>query len=306
MSMITRKDVVNFIRLSRPHFLLGGLLLFALGAAIANYLGVKISLGRYLLGQGFVSSIQLMAHYLNEYYDGPVDNLNENRTPFNAGSGALGPGGLPRSSSFYAAVIALTLAGTLAGVMLLIGNVSLMAWIFALLGFLGALAYSAPPLRLSVSGYGELITSLVVSGFVPSFSFSLFSDDIHRFILMSTAPLIALHFAMMLAFELPDYASDVKYEKTTLMVRLGWQSGMRMHDYAILFGVLSFAVAYLNGLPGRVGIGALIVLPLALAQIWQMNRIRRGFPPNWRFFTLGALLLFGLSAYFITLGFILS
>jgi 1,4-dihydroxy-2-naphthoate octaprenyltransferase len=304
--MPTRENLVNFIRLTRPHFLLGGLLLFALGAAIANYLGINIDLSHYLLGQGFVTCIQLMGHYLNEYYDAPIDNLNENRTPFNAGSGSLGPGGLPRSIAFYAAITMLTLSGTLAGIMLLIGEVPLIAWIFGLLGFLGSFTYSTSPLHTSVTGYGELITSLVVAGFVPSFSFSLFAGDLHRFVLMSTVPLIAFHFAMMLAFELPDYATDLKYEKRTLMVRVGWQNGMRMHDYAILFGVLSFIIAFLNGLPTRVAIGGLIVLPLALAQIWQMNRIRNGFPPNWRVFTLGALLLFGLSAYFTALGFVLS
>jgi 1,4-dihydroxy-2-naphthoate octaprenyltransferase len=304
--MSTRGKLLEFIRLSRPHFLIGGFLLFALGAAIANYLGVEVSLFRYLLGQGFMTCIQLMGHYLNEYYDAPVDNLNENRTPFNAGSGALGPDGLPRSIAFYAAITMLTLAGTLAGIMLLVGDIPLLTWIFALLGFLGAYSYSAPPFRTIRSGYGELATSLVVAGFVPSFSFSLFAGDLHRLIWMSTVPLIAFHFAMMLVFELPDYATDMKYEKETLMVRVGWATGMRMHDYAILFGILSFIIAFFNGLPGRVAIGGLIVLPLALAQIWQMNRIRNGFPPNWRVFTSGALLLFGLSAYFITLGFILS
>ncbi|MDF1499979.1 MAG: prenyltransferase [Anaerolineales bacterium] len=304
--MTTRQNIVNFIRLSRPHFLLGGLLLFASGAAIANYLGARIDPGRYLLGQAFVTLIQLMGHYLNEYYDAPLDLLNENRTPFNAGSGALGPDGLPRPIALYAAITALTLAGTIAGIMLLTGDIPLLTWIFGLLGFFGSFSYSTPPLRLSVSGYGELVASIVVAGFVPAFSFSMFSGDLHRFILMTTVPLIALHFAMMLAFGLPDYASDLKYEKRTLMVRLGWDMGMRMHDYAILFAVLSFVAAYLNGLPNRVALGGLIVLPLALAQIWQMNRIRSGFPPNWRIFTLGAVLLFELTAYFMTLGFILS
>jgi 1,4-dihydroxy-2-naphthoate octaprenyltransferase len=304
--MKARKNLVDFIRLSRPHFLLGGLLLFALGAAIANYLGEDISLGRYLLGQGFITTIQLMGHFLNEYYDAPIDNLNEDRTPFNAGSGSLGPGGLPRSVAFYAAIAMLTLTGTLAGIMLLIGDIPLLTWIFGLLGFLGAFSYSVPPLRTSVSGYGELITSLVVAGFVPSFSFSLFAGDLHRLVVMSTVPLIALHFAMMLVFELPDYATDLKYNKRTLMVRVGWDTGMRIHDYAILFGILSFIIAFVNGLPNRVALGGLIVLPLALAQIWQMNRIRNGYPPNWRVITLGALLLFGLSAYFTALGFVLS
>lgn len=304
--MSTRENLVDFIRLSRPHFLLGGVLLYALGAAIANYLGEDITLFRYLLGQGFVTCIQLMGHFLNEYYDAPIDILNENRTPFNAGSGALGPDGLPRSIAFYAAITMLTLAGTLAGIMLLLGDIPLLTWIFGLFGFLGAYSYSTPPLRTSVSGYGELITSIVVAGFVPAFSFSLFAGDLHRLVLMSTVPLISFHFAMMLVFELPDYATDLKHNKRTLMVRIGWESGMRMHDYAIVFGVLSFIIAFLNGLPGRVALGGLIVLPLALAQIWQMNRIRSGFPPNWRVFATSAVLLFGLSTYFIALGFLLS
>jgi 1,4-dihydroxy-2-naphthoate octaprenyltransferase len=200
----------------------------------------------------------------------------------------------------------LTLAGSLAGIMLLVGDIPLLTWIFGLLGFLGAYSYSAPPLRTSVTGYGEVIISVVVAGFIPSFSFSLFAGELHRLILMSTVPLIAFHFATMLVFQLPHYATDLKYENRNLMVRLGWETGMRMHDYAILFGVLSFIIAFLNGLPGRVALGGLIVLPLALAQIWQMNRIRSGFPPNWRVITLGALLLFGLSAYFTALGFLLS
>ena len=133
--MATRKNLVDFIRLSRPHFLLGGLLLFALGAAIAKYLGEEINTLQYLLGQVFVICIQLMGHYLNEYYDAPLDRLNESRTPLNAGSGALGPNGLPRSVAFYAAITMLTLTGTLAGIMLLVGKVPLLSWTIPLWAF---------------------------------------------------------------------------------------------------------------------------------------------------------------------------
>jgi 1,4-dihydroxy-2-naphthoate octaprenyltransferase len=111
---------------------------------------------------------------------------------------------------------------------------------------------------------------------------------------------------MMITFELPDYATDLKYNKRTLMVRLGWQTAMRMHDIAILFAVLSFFVAYANGLPWRVSLGALIVLPLAVAQIWQMGRIQRGQPPQWNTLTWSALLLFGMTAYLEWMGYLFS
>jgi 1,4-dihydroxy-2-naphthoate octaprenyltransferase len=123
---------------------------------------------------------------------------------------------------------------------------------------------------------------------------------------MSTTPLVALHFAMMIAFEFPDYASDARQEKRTLMVRLGWEMAMRLHNFAILFAIASFVIAFLSGMPRRVVLGSLIALPLAAAQIWQMDRIRRGFAPRWNLLTLNALGLFALTAYLELIGFVLS
>ena len=39
-----------FVQLSRPLFLLGAALLYALGAGIARYLGAELDWGAYLLG----------------------------------------------------------------------------------------------------------------------------------------------------------------------------------------------------------------------------------------------------------------
>jgi 1,4-dihydroxy-2-naphthoate octaprenyltransferase len=303
---ISWKHLVGLVRLSRPHFLLGGFLLFGLGASIANYLGHPIRISLYLIGQLLVTSIQLTTQYLNEYFDGPADAHNANRTLMSGGSGMLGENGLPRSVPLYAAVVTLTITATGCSLLLLQGSAPLLAWLLLALGFLGAFLYNAPPARLIESGYGELIASVVVAGILPAFSFALQTGELHRLLIMSTAPLIAFHFAMVLIFELPDYATDVKFEKRTLMVRLGWKNGMRMHDLAIAFAVLALILAYLNGLPQRVALGALIALPLAIAQIWQLGRIRQGYPPRWQLLTLSATGLFALTAYLEMVGYILS
>jgi 1,4-dihydroxy-2-naphthoate octaprenyltransferase len=122
---------------------------------------------------------------------------------------------------------------------------------------------------------------------------------------MSTTPLIALSFAMIIIFELPDYATDLKHDKRTLMVRLGWSAGMRAHDVAIVFALISYAAAFSLGLPPRVGLGALFVAPLALAQIWQLNRIRQGYPPRWNVLTFSAMALFAIAAYLELAGYLL-
>jgi len=300
------RSVRLFLRLSRAHFLLGGLLLFGLGASIARYLGVRVDTATYLLGQGLVTSIQAMTHFLNEYFDERADEQNDTRTLFSGGSGAVGEGKLPRRVALQAALVTLALIAIFTSLLLRRGEISLLAWSLALLGFAGAFFYAAPPLRLIGSGYGELVASVVVAGLVPAFAFALFTGRLHRLLVMSAAPLIALHFAMIIALELPDYACDMKFGKRTLMVRLGWQAAMRMHDTAILLAVLLLLLAYLNGLPSRVALGSLIALPLALAQIWQMNRIRLGYPARWRVFTAGAVALFGLTLYLEMIGYILS
>lgn len=286
--------------------MLGGILLYGLGAAIAAYLGRAIDSTLYLVGQAIVTLLQLMTHYLNEYFDADADRENSSRTQLTGGSGALGPEGLPKNVALYAAVIALALATTLATAALITRAFPPLAWPVLLLGFVGAFFYSTPPLRLVSTGYGELAASLVVAGLTPTFAYVLQTGELHRLLLMSTTPLIALCFAMIIVFELPDYATDVKHGKRNLMVRLGWSAAMRAHDLAIVFALISFAVAFSLGLPPRVGLGALILVPLAAAQMWQLNRIRQGYPPKWTSLTFSALALFAVAAYLELAGYLVT
>jgi 1,4-dihydroxy-2-naphthoate octaprenyltransferase len=168
-----------------------------------------------------------------------------------------------------------------------------------ILCFLGAFFYSAPPVRLASTGYGELTTSILVANLVPAFAFLLQVGNLHRLVAMTTFPLTALHLAMMLAFELPDYASDLKQEKRTLMVRLGWKTSMGMHNALILVAYLLLALAVTLGMPFFIALPAFFTLPVGLLQIWQMRRIAEGAAPNWRTLTLTALVLFGATAYLL-------
>src|SRR5689334_17508562 len=102
--------LLAFLRLSRPHFLAGGFLLYALGVLIARYQGFRLDFGLYWLGQAYVTGLQLMTHYLNEYWDVETDRLNQNRTPFSGGSGLLANGTISRETVFTAAMACLAVA----------------------------------------------------------------------------------------------------------------------------------------------------------------------------------------------------
>jgi 1,4-dihydroxy-2-naphthoate octaprenyltransferase len=295
-----------FIRLSHPLPLLGGFLLYGLGSAIASFLGRSLDLGLYLLGQSLVTILQLAAHFSFEYHEPQVESEDIRPNPYLGSSRALGPGGLSRQTALNAIIVCLAIAATLVSILLVGGRIPLVAWLILLLIFLGYFFYSTPPVRLLASGYGELVLSLVIAGLIPTFSFALQTGELHRLILMSTTPLVALHFAMMISFELPEYARNIKLDKRTLMVRLGWATAMRFHDLAIVFAIASFLVAFINGLPKRVAFGALIALPLAAVQVWHMERIRRGFPARLRNLTIVASGLFGLTIYLELIGYLLS
>ena len=292
-----------FIRLARPYFLLGGILLYALGVGIARYLGAQVDWGVYFLGQAWVSLLQLSTQFFNEYYDGPEDRDNPNRTPFSGGSGTIGPGGLPRSTALVAAAACLTVVASLTVLIIAQVHPSPATVLIMALAFLGAIFYSAPTIRLAGSGYGELATSIMVANLVPAFAYLLQVGDLHRLVAMTTFPLTALHLAMMLSFELPDYASDIKHEKRTLMVRLSWQYGMQLHNLLLLAAYLLLGLAVAYGLPIFIALPTFFTLPLALLQIWQMRRLANGAKPNWTALTFTGVILFVLPAYLLAFAF---
>jgi 1,4-dihydroxy-2-naphthoate octaprenyltransferase len=292
-----------FIQLSRPLFLLGAALVYALGAGIVRYLGAPIDWGLYLLGQLYVTSLQLSVHYLNEYFDARQDAENPGRTPFTGGSGAIGPGKLSRVTALYAAATTLTVLASLTVLLLQNATMTPLLILLMIVSFLGAFFYSVPPVSLVSSGYGELVTSILVANFVPAFAFLLQYGDFHRLLAMSTFPLTALHLAMMIVFELPDYATDLKYEKLNLLVRLGWQRAMILHNILILSAFLLLGLATFFGLPLAIALPGFLPLPLGLLQIWQMRRIASGARPNWRNLALTAVVLFGSLAYLLAFAF---
>jgi 1,4-dihydroxy-2-naphthoate octaprenyltransferase len=287
------------IRLSRPLFLLGGVLVYALGAGIAHYLGTVIRWDIYLLGQAWGTTLQLATQYLNEYYDFAYDADNANRTPFTGGSGALGEGKLPRRTALMAGLGCLAVVASLTVMILAVAHPSPTVVLIMVLIFAGSFFYSIPPVRLATSGYGELTTSIIVANLAPALAFLLQRNDWHRLLAMSTFPLTFIHMAMMLAFELPDYASDLKLQKRTLMVRLGWQRSMNLHNYLVLgaYFLLGLAVAF--GMPFYIALPAFLTLPLGLLQIWQVHRIATGSKPNWTALTMAAIILFAGTTYLL-------
>lgn len=297
------RSIILFIRLSRPLFLLGAILLYSLGGGIVQFIGESLDWGLFLLGMFWAIILQLTAHYFNEYYNSPADQSNPNRTLFTGGSGAVGNGKLDRQVPLYAGLTGLA---SLASISILIFSqpgIEPVVYLVMLLSLLGAIFYSMPPVSLESSGFGELTTSILVAFMLPAFSFTLQAGEIHRYLPMSAFPLVIVHIAMMIAFEFPDYATDARFNKKTMLTRMGWRTGMNIHNLLIIGSFVLLLVMWLLGLPRIIVLHGFIALPLGILQIWQFFRIRQGSKPNWSMLGLNALATFGTMCYFMTLAY---
>jgi 1,4-dihydroxy-2-naphthoate octaprenyltransferase len=291
--------LIAFIRLGRPQFLVGGFLLYGIGAALAVYRGAGFDVTMYALGQATVTSIQLMTHYANDYFDLAADQANVTPTRWSGGSRILPSGILaPRVALIAARVLGamgLLGAGVIAGRGIAGGAEAGVGALVAagVLVLAQALAwfYSAPPVALHSRGLGELTTALVVTGLTPLAGFLLQFPHVAGMsgttVVRSLAalgavlwPLIGLQFTMLLAIEFPDAAGDAAVGKRTLVVRRGGPAAAALGRAVLVavYGALPlFAVA--GFVPAPVLWGAAWTLPVA---VWQFLSLGQGGPRGQR------------------------
>ena len=299
------KSLRLFIQLSRPTYILSAVLLYLLGIGIAHYLSGQINWTSLFYGLAWIVLILLGTQYLNEYFDPMVmvDAPIQKHTPFSGVSGAIGTGRLPRQVALWAGLACFAITASLTVLIIQFIGFSLVVVLIFVLILLAELLYALPPFRLVSSGYGELIMSIIVGGMIPALAFLLQGHDFHRILVMVAFPLTTLHIGMLFALEFPDYASDLKQGKRPILVRVGWQRGMLIHNVLVLGSFVILGMAFVFGLPLRVGWPVFLVLPIGLFQVWMMNRIADGAKPNWNLLMLVAVSTFGLTAYILTFAF---
>ncbi len=299
------KFVRLFFQLSRPLYILSAVLLYLLGIALNHYLSGSINWSMFSLGFVWIIFILLGSQFLAEYFypGGFSDDAVWKHTPFSGGSGAIGSGKLSRQAALWAGLTCLTVTASMTAVLL--QNVVNNQAIVLILGliFIGEFIYAVPPFHLVSSGYGELSMSIIRVGLIPAMAFLMQGHDFHRLLIMVSFPLTLLFLSMLLALEFPDYASDIKQGKKPILVRIGWQRGMLIHNILILGGFLILGIAFALGLPLSVAWPVVFVVPIGLYQIWMMNRIADGAKPNWNLLLLVSLSTFGLTAYILAFAF---
>jgi len=260
----------TILKLARVHFLIPGVLLYILGAMLALARGAPPEWDKFLMGYAIFGLAHLSVSFSNDYFDREGDARSQ-PTSLSGGSGVL-------VSQPELARLALGLA---VGLLLASGCVALAFTIhfdypfiflaFALLGGLLGWFYTAPPLRLSYRGLGEISTALAAGLVMPGMGYFVMSGTLDLWFLALSLPLICYGLYFILTVEMPDVEGDALSGKRGFLVRFGRRRGAWLSFLACALGTSWFIFFYVTGALGQdvdFGLIALFsLLPLAISLI---------------------------------------
>jgi 1,4-dihydroxy-2-naphthoate polyprenyltransferase len=255
------------------------LLAYTIGALAA---GRPLDAAAFALGMACMAALKAATVLTNDIHDRDSDARNRNWGPFTGGGRSLQEGGLAPAALRRGARAALAAAALAGGGLLLVAAAPLA--VLAVLLPLAALAlgYTAPPLRLSHRGLGELDVALthgpgvVLLGHVAQGGGPLAPLPWLLGLVVGAAVLPAIVLA-----GIPDRAADKAAGKRTLAVRLGTRGAARL-ALALLPASAAGALALALG-PSPLGPGlALAAAPHAALLAWLLARYLRSGAPDGR------------------------
>ncbi|GAB1470824.1 hypothetical protein MASR2M66_17020 [Chloroflexota bacterium] len=283
------------LKLTRPLNLFLVTLTYLLGAGISTYLGKDIQLVPLILGFAIVIFAQISMSFLREVFRPHNEPLIKGETPQQKET--------LRNNLLY---ISIGLIGAVAGITYTLHlnfTLALPTILFLLFLIIFVFLYSIPPFHLANRGFGELTLAVQIAYIVPSIAFLLQSDEIPRLLTALLIPLTSLALAYFLILNFTTFQDDQKYDRGTLLCRLTWERAVPLHHGLLAFAYIAFALALPFGFALNIIAPAFLTLPFAIFQIFQLRAIANGNPPNWKLLTSTALMVFGLTAYFLVFTF---
>ena len=155
--------LIKIINLGKPQFSIGIFLYFLIGALFALLLGAQFVLSQFIWGYVILFMSGMAIHYANDYFDYEVDHYGT-PTTFTGGSGILVENPELRGISKKLAYFFISLSIIVAAGFTVYYSFPISFFLFVLFGNALVWFYSAPPIRLSYRGLGEIANTL--NGFV--------------------------------------------------------------------------------------------------------------------------------------------
>jgi 1,4-dihydroxy-2-naphthoate octaprenyltransferase len=213
----TIRKILGIIRV---HIVIGGALAFSIGTLLGVLTGGVFSLLRVILGYLVVFFGDLSTHYSNDYFDVDVDQYVQKQKVF-AGKGILVENPWLRPISRRIAIALLMLSITFAGITVLWYDVPFVFILIMICVNLLGWFYSAPPLRLTARGLGEITIAFVTGMIIPGAGYLVVRGRFDPIFISFAIPFILYGLILSLSLEAPDVRIDRSVERRNLAVRGG-------------------------------------------------------------------------------------
>lgn len=266
--------IIKIIKLGRFQFIFGGFLYFCLGAFFAVLLNAEFELNKFLLGYTIFFMAHLSMHYSNDYFDMEADKYGKT-SQFAGGSGILIENPELKNFSKWFSITLITVSLILAAVFVTLFSYS--AWFFLFVAFGNFLAwfYTAPPIRLSYNGLGELAT-ISIGFLMPAMGYLTLIGTINMPFVIFSIPLLFYQLLFINAVQIPDMEGDKLGGKITWIVKKGRIFGFKTILVAGSLATFSFIVLSITHLyPAIINfkvIAFLSIIPLAFAILSYLKK----------------------------------
>lgn len=258
------KRLKIWFKATRAPFLTATFVPVVLGTTVAWYETGQFGWVNFLITLVGVSFLHLGTNLTNDYFDHRSGNdwVNKNYTQFNGGSRVIQDKLIaPRGILIFA--LSCFAIGFLCGLWL---NHRLSTNIVLYLGLVGVFCgffYTAAPVKIGYSGWGELIVGLcfgplVVLGayYVQTLSFSWIA-------LLASLPVGILVGLILYINEFPDYEADKSVNKMTLVVLLGKEKALKFYQILLSLIYLFIILNVIFKLFSPFVLVTLLTLPIA-------------------------------------------
>jgi 1,4-dihydroxy-2-naphthoate octaprenyltransferase len=234
----TLRKIITLARLKLPMIAFS---VFCFGALLAVVSGATFAPDRFLLGSATMLAALLSVNYGNDYFDIDVDQHNR-PTPISGGSGILLENPELRRFARLFAIFLRVVSIAFAIVFTILFTYPVLFVLFVASGNLISWFYSAPPLRLSYRGFGEIVTIIAVGLMTPGMGYFIMKASFDSALGVFAVPCALYALAFIVNVEIPDLEGDRIGNKKTLIVLEGRRFGFFVNAFLLSFATLYFLI----------------------------------------------------------------
>jgi 1,4-dihydroxy-2-naphthoate octaprenyltransferase len=195
-----------------------------MGYLLPLFSEINFDLNKFLFGYSIFGLAHISVSFSNDYFDRYSD-INSEKTNFTGGSKVLVEN--PNLADLAIKIAVLLLVGSAIGFVIFAHFYGYSSW-FVLYGITGGLIgffYSAPPLKFSYRGFGELVSIFSIGFLIPGMGTLVAYGSFNPSLALFVFPLSCYGLFFILTVEMPDLESDRIGQKNNMIVKWGRKTG---------------------------------------------------------------------------------